>query len=149
MVVQGKEKGLYEPRREHDACGIGAVVNISGQRNHSIIEYGKQVLLNLVKNAIEAMEKGGNLSIQSQLHDDKAEISITDDGPGIPESAKDKILTPFFTTKKQGTGLGLCVSKRIIEDHPDSSFSVKSQKGKGTVVTIGMALSIGSDRQRS
>ena len=47
MVVQGKEKGLYEPRREHDACGIGAVVNISGQREHSIIEYGKQVLLNL------------------------------------------------------------------------------------------------------
>jgi len=47
MVVQGKENGLYEPRREHDACGIGAVVNISGKREHSIIEYGKQILLNL------------------------------------------------------------------------------------------------------
>ena len=109
----------------------------------------KQVLLNLVKNAIEAIEKGGNLSIQSQVHDNKAEISIVDDGPGIPESAKEKIFTPFFTTKKQGTGLGLCVSKRIIEDHPDASFSVKSQKGKGTVVTIAMALPIRSDRQKS
>jgi len=47
MVVQGKETGLYESRREHDACGIGAVVNISGKREHSIIEYGKQILLNL------------------------------------------------------------------------------------------------------
>ena len=47
MVMKGKETGLYEPRREHDACGIGAVVNISGQREHSIIEYGRQVLLNL------------------------------------------------------------------------------------------------------
>ena len=47
MAIQGKEIGLYEPRREHDACGIGAVVNISGKREHSIIEYGKQVLLNL------------------------------------------------------------------------------------------------------
>jgi glutamate synthase domain-containing protein 1 len=46
-VVQGREIGLYEPQQEHDACGIGAVVNISGQREHSIIEYGKQVLLNL------------------------------------------------------------------------------------------------------
>ena len=47
MVHQGREIGLYEARREHDACGIGAVVNISGKREHSIIEYGKQVLVNL------------------------------------------------------------------------------------------------------
>ena len=46
-MLNKKDIGLYEPRREHDACGIGAVVNISGKREHSIIEYGKQVLLNL------------------------------------------------------------------------------------------------------
>ena len=46
-MAKGKETGLYEPRREHDGCGISAVVNISGKREHSIIEYGRQVLLNL------------------------------------------------------------------------------------------------------
>ena len=47
MSVGFKNQGLYEARREHDSCGIGAVVNISGQRGHSIIEYGKEILLNL------------------------------------------------------------------------------------------------------
>lgn len=47
MTMRLKNQGLYEVRREHDACGIGAVVNISGGRNHSIIEYGKEILLNL------------------------------------------------------------------------------------------------------
>ncbi|HUV63988.1 MAG TPA: hypothetical protein VMW24_08825, partial [Sedimentisphaerales bacterium] len=47
MAVRLRDSGLYEARREHDACGIGAVVNISGKREHSIIEYGKQILLNL------------------------------------------------------------------------------------------------------
>jgi len=100
----------------------------------------KQVLLNLVKNGVEAMEKGGNLSIQSAVSGEKIEISIADDGPGMRESIKEKIFTPFFTTKKQGTGLGLCVSKRIIEDHPGCSFSVASREGKGTVVKIALGL---------
>jgi glutamate synthase domain-containing protein 1 len=47
MTRSGKNAGLYEPRREHDGCGIGAVVNISGHRDHSIIEYAKQIILNL------------------------------------------------------------------------------------------------------
>ena len=47
MTVRLKNQGLYEVRREHDACGIGAVVNISGECNHSIIEYGKEILVNL------------------------------------------------------------------------------------------------------
>ena len=47
MVFKPKDQGLYESRREHDGCGIGAVVNINGQRNHSIIEYGKEILINL------------------------------------------------------------------------------------------------------
>ena len=47
MTCSNKKTGLYEPRREHDGCGIGAVVNIKGQRDHSIIEYGKEILVNL------------------------------------------------------------------------------------------------------
>ena len=47
MSLMPKDQGLYEARREHDACGIGAVVNISGKKDHSIIQYAKQILLNL------------------------------------------------------------------------------------------------------
>ena len=47
MAKNTKKQGLYEPRREHDACGIGAVVNINGKRDHSIIEYGREILVNL------------------------------------------------------------------------------------------------------
>jgi len=96
----------------------------------------KQVFLNLVKNGMEALEGGGNLSIQSRLSGDRVEITIADDGPGIPESIREKIFSPFFTTKKQGTGLGLPVSKRIIEDHPGSFFTLTSEEGKGTTVKI-------------
>lgn len=96
----------------------------------------KQVLLNLAKNGIEAMEKGGHLSIHAAVAEDTVEISISDDGPGIPDKVKEKIFTPFFTTKRHGTGLGLCVSKRITDDHPGCSFSVTSQEGKGTIAKI-------------
>ena len=98
----------------------------------------KQVFLNLVTNAMEAMENGGNLSIQSRLAGKKAEITIADDGCGIPEDDLEKIYSPFFTTKKHGTGLGLSISKNIIEDHKGSSFSFKSQEGKGTVCKVTM-----------
>jgi PAS domain S-box-containing protein len=100
----------------------------------------KQVFLNLVKNSIEAMEKGGNLSLQSQLSGDLVGITVTDDGPGIPETDLEKVFSPFFTTKRHGTGLGLSISKSIIEDHKGSSFTLKSQKGKETVFKITMPI---------
>lgn len=96
----------------------------------------KQVLLNLVKNAVEAMAEGGNLSIQSGLNGDMVEVKIVDDGPGISKSDQEKIFNPFFTTKKQGSGLGLPICKRIIDDHPKASLTLTSEKGKGTTATI-------------
>jgi two-component system sensor kinase FixL len=96
----------------------------------------KQVFLNLVKNAIEAMEGGGRLSIQSKLSGNSVEIVVTDNGCGMAEGEKEKVFAPFFTTKKHGTGLGLCISKRIIERHKGSSLSVQSQEGVGTSFKI-------------
>jgi len=100
----------------------------------------KQVFLNLVKNSIEAMEAGGKLLVQSKVSGDKLEIVVTDNGCGIPEGGKDKIFSPFFTTKKHGTGLGLCISKRIIEGHEGSSLSVRSEEGIGTSFKISLPL---------
>ncbi|MFH0812787.1 MAG: ATP-binding protein [Pseudomonadota bacterium] len=126
-------KGAAEEKNIHTILnrtpGIGL---IEGNR-----EKLKQVLLNLVKNGVEALAEGGNLSIQSRRSGDgMIEVTITDDGPGIPREHQEKIFVPFFTTKKRGSGLGLSVCKRIIADHRNSSLSLTSQEGKGTVAKI-------------
>lgn len=100
----------------------------------------KQVFLNLVKNAMEALKKGGDLIIQSDLLEKQVIITITDNGPGIQQKDRDKLFTPFFTTKQRGTGLGLSVSKKIIEDHPGGSLSIDSQEGRGTTVRVTLPL---------
>lgn len=96
----------------------------------------KQVLLNVVKNAMEAMEKGGTLTVQAGIVGQEAEVSIRDDGPGIRAEDRPKLFTPFFTTKRRGTGLGLSVSKRIVEGHPGGRLELESEEGKGTEVKI-------------
>ncbi|HEX9714411.1 MAG TPA: ATP-binding protein [Desulfurivibrionaceae bacterium] len=97
----------------------------------------KQVLLNLMKNGIEATPPGGKVVVSTRVQEKLVEIDVTDTGEGIPEEIKKRIFLPFFTTKEQGTGLGLSISKRIIEDHPGGSFQLDSAEGKGTVATIG------------
>lgn len=101
----------------------------------------EQVLLNLAKNALEAMEQGGNISFMTGLKQGMAEIRVCDEGIGIPEEAQGKIFGPFYTTKEKGTGLGLSICKRIIDDHAGSSLSFTSEKGKGTTFVIRMPAS--------
>jgi len=103
----------------------------------------KQVFLNLVKNAMEAMENGGHLSVQSKVIGDRVEITIADDGCGIAEDEQEKIFSPFFTTKRHGTGLGLSVSRRIIQEHEGSSLSLKSRGSGGTAFKVTLPISSG------
>ncbi len=98
----------------------------------------EQVFLNVIKNSIEAMENGGNLSIVVNSSDERAEITVSDDGCGIPKEHMDRIMECFFTTKSYGTGLGLCISKKYIDEQKGSSISVQSEEGKGTTVKIGL-----------
>jgi signal transduction histidine kinase len=97
----------------------------------------KQVFLNLVKNSIEAMDHGGHLGISTrQLADEKVEITVDDDGCRSPTDHLDKVLESFFTTKTYGTGLGLCISKKFIDEHNGSCFNVESKLGHGTTFKI-------------
>jgi signal transduction histidine kinase len=89
---------------------------------------------------MEALEKGGELRIRAQAEGDQALISITDNGPGIKSEDHEKVFTPFFTTKRRGTGLGLSVTKKIIEDHPGGSMQLNSQVGKGTTFRVSLPL---------
>jgi signal transduction histidine kinase len=98
----------------------------------------QQVFLNLVKNAMEAMDSGGVILIQSRLLGDEVEFVVADEGCGISEEDRERIFAPFFTTKKQGTGLGLCISKRIVEDQEGGSFSFESVEGKGTTFKVSL-----------
>ncbi len=95
----------------------------------------KQVLVNLLKNAVEAMPEGGKLSMETHLKDQSIEIRISDTGKGIaPEALKD-IFDPFVTNKAKGTGLGLAISRKIIQDH-EGDMLIQSKLGEGAVCTV-------------
>ena len=98
----------------------------------------KQVYLNLVRNGMEALEKGGVFSLEARLIHRQVEVTIRDNGPGISPNIREEIFTPFFTTKEKGTGLGLPICKKIIEAHPGSSIEVASEEEKGTEVRLTM-----------
>jgi two-component system, sporulation sensor kinase E len=99
----------------------------------------KQVLLNLIKNAMQAMSRGGELTIQTGGTSEAAFVSISDTGKGIPEEVLTRIFEPFFTTKKKGSGLGLMIVQRIIRDHT-GRIDVESKPGKGTTFRIWLPL---------
>jgi PAS domain S-box-containing protein len=95
----------------------------------------KQVFINIMKNAIEAMPNGGNLIIQSKVQNNKILVRFKDQGCGISSEQIPKLGEPFFTTKEKGTGLGLMVSYNIIEVHKGTMF-IESELGQGTTINI-------------
>jgi len=95
----------------------------------------KQALLNLFINAQQAMPDGGDLMVRTGRSDSQARIEITDTGIGIPPDVRNRIFEAYFSSKKGGTGLGLAMTKRIIEEHK-GSIAVHSEPGKGTSFTI-------------
>jgi PAS domain S-box-containing protein len=96
----------------------------------------QQVLINLMLNAIQAMEKGGTLTLRT-FSEPKGGVGleVQDTGIGIPKSHLKKVFDPFFTTKSQGTGLGLSISIKILESH-GATIDVISEEGKGSTFTI-------------
>jgi hypothetical protein len=95
----------------------------------------RRALTNLITNAIQSMPKGGRVTIKITRKGDNALISIEDTGVGIPEENLKRLFQPLFTTKAKGQGLGLPVTKRIVEAH-GGKINVKSKVGAGTTFTI-------------
>jgi signal transduction histidine kinase len=106
-----------------------------------------QVFGNLIRNAIQAMPEGGRLTVETSEVSDSPllsgvgpgvwwmAVSITDTGVGIPQENLDKLFEPLFTTKAKGIGLGLAVTKTLVEGH-GGSIEVESEVGKGTTFTV-------------
>ncbi|MDQ6699170.1 MAG: ATP-binding protein [Acidobacteriota bacterium] len=115
------------------AAGIEIVVKQSPESVSINVDADllKQAGLNIVVNAIEAMPDGGVLSFESGVKGENAEIRISDTGPGIPPEVRDKIYNLYFTTKEQGSGIGLAMTFRIVQLH-DGTLDFSSEPGKGT-----------------
>lgn len=96
----------------------------------------RQLLLHLIKNAIEAMESDGQLTIRARHNENTFDIEISDTGPGIPYYLFDKIFDAFYTTKEAGTGLGLAICQRIVTDH--AGHIRVASKGFGTTFTVSL-----------
>ena len=94
-----------------------------------------QVFSNLILNAIESMPRGGEISIVTSIEDEQLKVQVSDTGIGIPQEDIRKIFSPYFTTKKQGFGLGLSLIHDIIHKHR-GKIAVRSEKGRGTEFTI-------------
>ncbi|MCR6105362.1 PAS domain-containing protein [Salipaludibacillus agaradhaerens] len=116
-------------------------VHIKGDDNQL-----KQVFLNVFKNAIEAMPDGGNIFINIRSEEEKVIISIRDEGVGLTSDEVKKLGEPFYSLNKQGTGLGLMMTFKIIENH-EGYYDVSSSKNKGTTFYITLPIYL-SERKR-
>lgn len=100
------------PERISLALSLAPGLGVSADRDQLT-----QILVNLVKNAEEAMPQGGRIDVRARREGDRAVLEVADQGPGIPEEKRAHLFEPYFTTKPQGTGLGLAICARIAQEH--------------------------------
>ena len=146
------------PKPELEPCALNALIDevlnayqetpekITIQREFSIDiprisidpNQFRQVLHNLIQNAVDAMqEEGGTLNLKTQLKDYRVEITIRDTGCGMSEEVQQNMFNPYFTTKENGTGLGMSIVQKIIEEH-GGEISIESREGIGTSIYLSL-----------
>ncbi len=126
---------LFEHEMKHKSIRLEVDAPASSPSMSGDLHLLKQVVLNLCNNAIKAMQPGGLLSVRVHSREEFVEITISDNGCGIPEKALHKIFDPFYTTFPGGTGLGLSVVNQIVEKH-GGAIDIKSEISKGTSVLL-------------
>jgi len=138
-AVVEKTLALLQP--ELDNRGLTVKARLARQLTATPIDptQMQQVLVNLVKNAMHAMTKGGTLMLQTGEGGDGVWISVADTGGGIPQEQINRIFEPFFTTKKKGTGLGLMIVQRIVRAH-GGRIELESHVGRGTTFRVWLPL---------
>jgi signal transduction histidine kinase len=126
---------LARPQAEFSKIRINVNQNVDHGDVRVDCDLLKQAFLNVVVNAIQAMPDGGELRFESSATADTAELRISDTGPGIDPALRDKIFRLYFTTKKEGSGIGLAMTFRIVQLH-DGTIDFTSEPGKGTTFII-------------
>jgi signal transduction histidine kinase len=137
--VVHKTLKLLEP--ELNNRGLTVKTRLASQLPATPIDVSQiqQVLVNLIRNAMQAMTRGGPLSLQTWEGADEVWVSVADTGAGIPQDQLKRIFEPFYTTKKKGSGLGLMIVQRIVRAH-GGRIEVESQVGRGTTFRVGLPL---------
>ncbi len=135
------EKTLELLRPELDNRGLTVKVKLDQRLPLAPLDLTQmqQVLVNLVKNAMQAMTKGGTLTLRTGEGSEGVWLSVADTGGGIAQEQINRIFEPFFTTKKKGSGLGLMIVQRIIRAH-DGRIELESHVGRGTTFRIWLPL---------
>jgi signal transduction histidine kinase len=126
---------LARPQAEASNIQVEVLLDEDGVEVRADRDLLKQALLNLVMNAIEAMPGGGALRLEALAGEDGAELRISDTGGGISPELREKIFRLYFTTKKEGSGIGLAMTFRIVQLH-DGTIEFTSEPGKGTTFLI-------------
>lgn len=136
---------LTEPKWRHQAQAKGVTITVATDLKALPVVAGeesalREVLTNLIFNAVDAMPDGGHICLESSIVDQKAVIEVSDTGTGMTETVRQRCLEPFFSTKgEQGTGLGLSMVYGIIERHR-GQLEIQSAIGKGTTFVIRLPL---------
>jgi PAS domain S-box-containing protein len=137
---------LLQERIEEKNIRIQKVFNGTVPQIECDYNQMEQVFLNIILNSIQIVSDYGNIRIETDITEmcidpqsgkpvDTLRIAILDDGPGIPDDMLEKVFHPFFTTKSEGTGLGLCISQRLVEEH-QGKIEIESEIGRGTAISI-------------
>lgn len=135
-VVRGALSSISVPEDVKVATKLGEIPPMLLDR-----EQIRRVFHNLILNAVQAMPEGGRLTIQTVKHGHSARIRVKDTGVGIPQENLAKLMTPLFSTKAKGVGLGLSICKQIVEGH-GGSISVKSKVGEGSTFIVKMPVRV-------
>jgi two-component system sensor histidine kinase HydH len=127
----------------HEAASAGVKISqkIDDNLPETVLDPDRimQVLLNILINAIQAMEQGGAISVAAAAEEKTLVISVADTGKGISAEDQVHMFNPYFTTKKTGTGLGMAIVHKIVENH-GGTVDVRSQDGIGTTVSVRLPL---------
>ena len=134
-------KTLELLRPEIENRGVTVRTKLGANLTATLVDAAQlqQVLVNLIKNAAQAMTTGGTLTLQTGETGDAVWVSVTDTGGGIPQDQVNRIFEPFYTTKKKGTGLGLMIVQRIVRAH-NGRIELDSHVGRGTTFRIWLPL---------
>jgi signal transduction histidine kinase len=135
------EKTLALLRPEIENRGLTVKMKLARQLTATPVDATQlqQVLVNLVKNAMQAMTTGGVLTLQTGETSDGVWVSVADTGGGIPQEQINRIFEPFYTTKKKGSGLGLMIVQRIVSAH-NGRVEVESNVGRGATFRVWLPL---------
>ncbi|MBI3181161.1 MAG: HAMP domain-containing protein [Myxococcales bacterium] len=136
-INQVLEGVLDFSREELQRSHVEVVRELTADSPKAMADEGqlRQVFLNLVRNSREAMGSGGRLTVRSSAADGQVEVTFRDTGPGMAKEVKERVFEPFFSTKEGGTGLGLAVSRQILQAH-GGSIECESTPGSGTTFVI-------------